>query len=203
MSKENLFDSLTRLAGSGMPRRRMLKLAMGSMAAATFGRSAFATCNGGTTSTGHCCPSPKVLDPAKNCCSSSEIDAAGYCCNPSDGRHLDPNGNCCAQFDQYGYCVDKFPGCTAATCGNFVPCSASNSDCVCGSVANGGGFCVPGSTPCAGLPTCTTNNDCASGSICLVNTCCGAGVCVSTALECAATSAAPKSKTSGPTIAHR
>ena len=191
----NLFDSLTRLVGSDLPRRRMIKLTLGSLAAAALGRTAFATPT---------CPKGKVPDKAGNCCHAAEIDKAGFCCNASDGRHLDPNGNCCAIIDQYGYCKDEFPGCVAATCETFIPCSSSDSDCVCGSVAQGGGFCVPGSTPCAGLPTCSNSTDCASCSICLVDTCCGAGVCVPTDLECAATSVKPiKTKTSGPTIAHR
>jgi hypothetical protein len=32
---------------------------------------------------------------------------------------------------------------------------------------------------CAGHPTCTTSADCPTGARCLVNTCCGAGVCAS------------------------
>ncbi len=221
MSK-NLFDDIARLVGSGIPRRRMLRLTMSSLAAAALGRfsveKAWAwpcappnvRCSDGTCCTagscdthGFCCDAPgKEVCPGGACCNSGQCAGDGKCCHT---EVCGPNNKCCplgTTCNSEGHCVNPFPGCTAATCSTFIPCSSSDSDCVCGSIAEGGGFCVPGSTPCAGLPVCTTSADCAAGSICLVDTCCGAGVCIPAALECSATSDAPKAKTSGPTIGH-
>jgi hypothetical protein len=76
------------------------------------------------------------------------------------------------------------PECVGASCGNFIPCSGQNPDCVCVDTDQGG-FCVPGSTPCAGLPLCPGGNssECPSSDfVCARNTCCGPGVCVPKAL---------------------
>jgi hypothetical protein len=77
------------------------------------------------------------------------------------------------------------PECTGATCATFsqFPCS-SNPDCVCTTLAAGGGFCVPGSTSCASLAACGAGNTCPAGSLCVVNTCCAGAVCVPTSLTC-------------------
>ena len=68
------------------------------------------------------------------------------------------------------------PECAGATCASFTPCS-TNVDCVCGSVAGGGGICVPGSTACESLQPCD-NLVCPPGSVCSVDSCCGDPVCV-------------------------
>lgn len=68
------------------------------------------------------------------------------------------------------------PECAGATCGSFTSCS-TNVDCVCGSVAGGGGICVPGSTACESLQLCE-NLVCPPGSVCSVNSCCGDPVCI-------------------------
>ena len=69
------------------------------------------------------------------------------------------------------------PECAGATCGTFTSCS-TNIDCVCGSVAGGGGICVPGSTSCGSLQPCDNNLGCPPGSVCSVDSCCGEPVCV-------------------------
>jgi hypothetical protein len=75
------------------------------------------------------------------------------------------------------------PECVGATCATFIACSSANPDCVC-VTTDDGGFCVPGSTSCAGLAPCPggTSAECPSGSHCAVDTCCGSGVCVPDAL---------------------
>jgi hypothetical protein len=76
------------------------------------------------------------------------------------------------------------PECEGATCASFTPCS-TNVDCVCGSVAGGGGICVPGSTSCESLQLCD-NLACPPGSVCTVESCCVDPVCVplSVTAEC-------------------
>jgi hypothetical protein len=83
-------------------------------------------------------------------------------------------------FAQYG---TPAPECQGATCATFIPCSSGNPDCVCVSTDEGG-FCIPGSTQCAGLPLCPggTSAECPAGTVCAVGTCCGQPVCVALAL---------------------
>lgn len=75
------------------------------------------------------------------------------------------------------------PECKGANCSTFVPCSSVNPDCVCTTTSSGGGFCVPGSTQCAGLDNCVAGS-CPPGFLCAVDTCCGVPVCVATSLQC-------------------
>ena len=72
------------------------------------------------------------------------------------------------------------PECIGATCATFVACAA-NALCVCVRSAQGGGFCVDGSTSCAGIGNCgpSPTFTCPAGSFCAVDTCCGVPVCVS------------------------
>jgi len=75
--------------------------------------------------------------------------------------------------------------CQGQTCGNFSTCNPG-SGCgnpVCATISEGGGVCVEGQTPCAGLADCTTSADCAGG-LCLVGTCCGRPVCVGATAFC-------------------
>jgi hypothetical protein len=76
------------------------------------------------------------------------------------------------------------PECRGATCGNFIPC-ATNPDCVCTTTAEGGGVCIPGSTPCAGLADCAADLSCTRGSFCIVDTCCIVPKCASIELNAA------------------
>jgi len=71
------------------------------------------------------------------------------------------------------------PECEGASCENFIPCSSQNPDCVCVSTDQGG-FCVPGSTPCAGLPLCPggSSDECPPDNVCASDTCCGQPVCI-------------------------
>jgi Dictyostelium (slime mold) repeat len=143
-------------------------------------------CNDGNACTTESC------DPAVGCvyedvvCDDSNICTADSC-DPATGCINEPIAGCCFTDDECGedqvcsgnVCTDNpHPECASATCGSFTPCSSSNGDCVCGSIVGGGGFCVPGSTDCAGLSSCDTN-DCAANEVCLQNTCCGRNVCVS------------------------
>jgi hypothetical protein len=72
--------------------------------------------------------------------------------------------------------------CAPATCSTFIPCNEGGncgSDGVCASVAEGGGVCVYGPTPCAVLTQCPGGTaECGTGEVCAVNSCCGVPVCV-------------------------
>jgi hypothetical protein len=94
------------------------------------------------------------------------------------------------------------PECKGSSCGSFQQCS-TNPDCICTTTSTGGGFCVPGSTACAGLEACGRDGSCPSGSLCVVNSCCGDPVCVPVSLTCPpsdpnARSAATKRASTGP-----
>jgi hypothetical protein len=144
---------------------------------------------------GECVPSTTCEDAGLGpCCGNNQCCPDGYTCNN-------------------GTCTSPNSGCAGATCTTFVPCSSSNPDCVCGSIVEGGGLCVPGSTPCAGLAPCSSSADCGADALCLFGSCCGEPVCVpiSLAAQCP-TSATPTAAfavprnpqtASGPTIGHR
>jgi hypothetical protein len=83
-------------------------------------------------------------------------------------------------------CGNPNPECIGATCSTFIPCASSGS-CqapVCATTAGGGGVCVEGETPCAGLLPCTTSADCPNAGICAVGSCCGQPVCVPRSAFC-------------------
>jgi hypothetical protein len=98
------------------------------------------------------------------------------------------------------------PECEGATCATFTPCNLPNNctSPVCVTIAEGGGVCVEGTTPCAGLIPCPGGTgDCPPGSLCAIETCCGDPVCVPESVFCpegggAAPAAAPAG--AGPTI---
>lgn len=65
--------------------------------------------------------------------------------------------------------------CAGGACGNLPRCAANNADCLCFTTPEGGGACIPGSTPCAGLRACSSSSDCPPGFGCAVTSCCGGG----------------------------
>ena len=162
--------------------------------------------NGGITCGGVCCGSCMDCTTGPGA-PTGECVADTTCTDQGLGPCCGSNNMCCpiGQTCVNGVCTSPNPGCVAATCETFVPCS-TETDCVCTSVAEGGGLCVPGSTACAGLTTCSTSADCSSGSLCAIDTCCGVGVCIPTSLTCpseASDAVRRMATTSGPTIGHR
>jgi hypothetical protein len=105
--------------------------------------------------------------------------------------------------------ISPNPECAGATCETFIQCSSGNPDCICTTLATGGGLCVPGSTSCDIVGPCGPNFECPEGSVCVVNTCCAGPVCAPLSLECeldAPASAArvtPASTGNGPTFGSR
>jgi hypothetical protein len=93
------------------------------------------------------------------------------------------------------------PECAGATCTTFIPCDTTNPDCVCTTLVNGGGLCVPGSTNCSILAACGADGSCPEGSLCAVDTCCGSPVCIPIDLECSGAGATFRTfSDGGPTI---
>ena len=78
-------------------------------------------------------------------------------------------------------CGSPNPECAGANCATFVPCNEPN-DCsapVCATLYEGGGLCLEGTTPCAGLIPCPSGTgDCPPGYVCAIESCCGEPVCV-------------------------
>lgn len=136
-------------------------------------------------------------DPASGCvhtpinCDDGELCTADSCVNgacvnePIPGCcHVDddcPRGQVCID----NVCTDNpNPECAGQSCTTFTPCSPTNGDCVCTTVTEGGGLCVPGSTPCSGLGRCPGGTgDCAAGELCVEASCCGENVCVPISLN--------------------
>lgn len=146
-----------------------------------------ACCNAGQ----FCCPaedrcvtcrSDQVFNPADCTCGCpAGTEECGGACVPVCPEGTTRNPDTCLCEEE----APPHPECAGATCGGFVPCSSSNSDCVCtqrcdppGGTPAGFGHCVPGSTSCGPLVTCGANCECPDGSYCAPNTCCGRPVCV-------------------------
>jgi len=93
------------------------------------------------------------------------------------------------------------PECEGQTCATFETCTPGSPNCddngVCGSTAEGGGLCIDGSTPCAGLADCTTSADCPDG-LCFVDSCCVRSVCVPNTQRCQTPSEATAGKEKPP-----
>ena len=162
-----------------------------------------------------CCPTCNdcvngvLCSPKRNNATCSSTTPGAVCCN----GQCCPNGYTCDTTTTPPTCTSPNSGCLGATCETFVPCSSSNPDCVCGTITEGGGLCVPGSTPCAGLTVCANSGDCGSEALCLIGSCCGDPVCVPISLsaQCPATTDASAVKSqvqkprvaTGPTLGHR
>ena len=71
--------------------------------------------------------------------------------------------------------------CAGQTCETFTYCFSSTSGCVCATTSTGAGFCSYGPTCCSALTSCGPAGgpytSCPPGYVCLVDTCCGNGVC--------------------------
>jgi len=160
-------------------------------------------------------------------CAPNQQSCNGVCCDPCQdclNNTCVPNvvcaqqgleccdGVCCqaGYICDNGVCTSPNKSCVGATCSTFVPCS-TNSDCVCVTVASGGGLCVPGSTACAGLAICNST-PCPPGTLCALGTCCGNSVCIPISLQCPpqtapSNSTNPSARASvaanGPTIGRR
>lgn len=134
---------------------------------------------------GVCTGGPALDCDDDNICTADSCDSATGCIN-------EPIAGCCFTDDECpegqvcleNVCTDNpTPECAGLTCTTFTECSPANSDCVCTTITEGGGLCVPGSTPCAGLADCNNSGDCAAGALCVEASCCGRNVCVPVVLN--------------------
>lgn len=91
--------------------------------------------------------------------------------------------------------------CAGGACGNLPRCSATLPDCLCFTTPEGTGACIPGSTPCAGLRSCTSSSQCPPGYGCAVTSCCGSGgVCGPLCTDVSPTVTARRVASTGPTM---
>jgi len=102
------------------------------------------------------------------------------------GAGLDfPGKNWATYFAYIIQAQSPNPECEGATCENFIPCEPAGG-CVmpiCATIAEGGGVCVEGTTPCNSVDSCTSSDDCPDG-FCVVETCCGEPVCAPSYIWC-------------------
>jgi hypothetical protein len=141
--------------------------------------------------------------PNTTCASNN----TGPCC----GNQCCQSNFTCDTTQNPPVCMSPHEECAGATCSTFVPCSSANPDCVCGTIAEGGGLCVPGSTQCASLATCSSSADCGPDALCTIGSCCDEPVCVPISLssQCPEGTAVrpsgsrPAANGKGPTIGHR
>lgn len=121
-------------------------------------------------STGLCgCPSGYTQcgrGTSMTCCPSGKACGSAGCVPASDLTTKSTAKTCSAPLT----CLNVQNGCESA--GN---CNG-NGGCFCYQTAEGGSICQA-STNCAN--NCTRSADCPSGQVCIVNTCCGGGICVS------------------------
>ena len=75
--------------------------------------------------------------------------------------------------------------CEGKTCDTFTTCNPKSGcqDPVCGTIVEGGGVCVEGTTYCDDLPSCSKSEGCYEG-LCLESSCCGRNVCVNAQVFC-------------------
>lgn len=103
------------------------------------------------------------------------------------GAGLDfPGKNWATYFEYIIQAQSPNPECEGATCETFIPCDPAGG-CVmpvCATIAEGGGVCVEGTTPCAGLLDCNTSEDCPNEGFCIVDTCCVRPVCAPPEIWC-------------------
>jgi hypothetical protein len=115
-------------------------------------------------------------------------------CDPAQGGCVHtPIPNCCEVNEECplgqvcldNQCTDNpSPQCEGETCETLTSCS-DTAGCVCGSIVDGGGICVPGETPCADLTPCPNGAaDCDADEVCIEQSCCGEQVCVPVSLTC-------------------
>jgi hypothetical protein len=127
-------------------------------------------CGGGGAS---CCvahPTPGCDDPD---CEAAVCGVDPFCCDVEwDGICVGEAFDLCGDLCVAGDCEVGF------SCGQSpVPC-ASGPPCYCGTAFDGSFFCFE-DTICPGAGPCP-DGSCPAGTVCLINSCCGQPVCVST-----------------------
>lgn len=74
--------------------------------------------------------------------------------------------------------VEGISDCAGQMCGTFTPdCNPDVRPCYCFQIAEGGNYCADDFF-CAGRTPCNTSDQCADNEVCIVQTCCGGGLCL-------------------------
>jgi hypothetical protein len=163
MSKENLFDEVSRILASSISRRRAFRLIIGAVA-------------GGATAT---VLEPKAVALGSVACNSEDICNAVFGCTENAS---------CTGFTK-GVCVCDNPyTCVDGLCVCSDPFTLQGGKCVCPS----GTTSCPAKNPTTccgdGTPVCSQGHCCATGQVWVASMCCPAGakaVCMGTCCKAA------------------
>jgi hypothetical protein len=183
------FDEFAKRLGAARTRREAIRhigVGLAAVAVGSLSGKASGAPNLGNSPCAHWCVDNFPPGPARGACISAAAQGSGPCydCGPAAAADHGPlcDGTCCAAGEtcEEGVCVgdNPDPECAGATCETFLPCSDNNPDCVCVTLASGGGLCMPGSTLCSIIGECGVDFSCPPGSACGVDTCCGYPVCL-------------------------
>lgn len=146
----SLFDDVSRVVGSPVSRREMVRLVGGTLGAAMFaslGLRAAALDEHPAEKPPNCGPHQTVC--GKLCCENGRVCVDGICCPPGQ---INCNGKCCG-----------------GTCTNGKCCGKNTYYC--------GGVCCPNGVPCCNGKCCgSTSSVCLNGKCCLSGIVCN-GVC--------------------------
>jgi hypothetical protein len=151
-----LFDEITRVMGSSLPRRQALRQIIGILTGAILTRAGIAAAD-------DLCEHPEACDPCPMCC---DLDGTfrGCCCLPG--------GVCCYNAD------GTVSGCCSTGCCGPLCCSDAGACC---STPDGDPMCCPPGQICWGpqespfcCPTdraCSGNICCPPGQVCVMDAC--------------------------------
>lgn len=191
-----LFDDISRIVGSPIPRRRAIKAIGGALIGALLGASVFKSVSSARQGSS-CCQGPggycffegqEVFCDPRQPWTQEKCVAAGFewrvdhsCC--SDGHICPSNGVCCGVTccDANSVCLGDECCPANRACGNF--CCPSGSVCV-------NGACCPTQRVCTD-PATNQTICCASGRCCGGTKCCSSGTCTSDGMNCGSSSGNP------------
>lgn len=192
LNMSELFDDISRIVGSPIPRRRALKAVGGALMGAVFGASLYRKVSSAQT-TSSCCQGD-----GGSCVSQ---DGTMFC-DPRDpwfqekceaaGFEWRPGHTCCPDFHT---CPPEAAVCCGATCCDDNSFCLNGACCPMNRVCQNFTFCCPSNTVCVNNVCCptervctnpTTNQTicCSSGRCCGGTKCCPSGVCTSDGLNC-------------------
>jgi hypothetical protein len=172
-----LFDDISRIVGSPIPRRRALKAIGGALVGAVFGTSVLRNVRS-AQEVSSCCRATggscffqgvSVVCVPHQPWTRDKCEAAGYewreghsCC--PDGHTCPPDTLCCGATccDSNSVCLNDVCCPADSVCGDFTFCCPSGSICIQSTQE-----CCPTAQFCPGSQTC-----CPSGTVCVNEMCC-------------------------------
>lgn len=187
-----LFDEISRIVGSPIPRRRALKAVGGALIGAVFATSVYRKASSAQTMS-YCC-----AGPGGSCFSQDEP----LFCDPRlpwtqekcevSGYEWRPGHSCCSDGHT---CPPTTSVCCGATCCDLDSICLGDVCCPTNRVCQNSTLCCPSGTVCVNNACCPTNRVCtnpttnqticcSSGRCCGGTKCCPSGVCTSDGMNC-------------------